>query len=183
MNWQLEAGVRNAWLLTVPLIAVSVVLGLLRPQVARRMADMTGYPPADRAITIAASIVPYPFFVATVWTPLASVGPLLIAGLLIYALGLAVFVAAVVSFTAAPAGVLIERGPYRWSRNPIYVANAIACVGICVATLHLLLTGWLLLLLVLQHFMIKAEERWCSVQFGAAYQDYLQRVPRYLGVR
>jgi len=180
VNWQFTSGLLNGWLLTVPLIAVSLVLALLRPSAARRMADMTGYSTRERAATIAASVAPYPFFVATIWTPLVRSWPTLAAGLVLSAIGLAAFVSAIGSFAAAPGSALIERGLYRWSRNPIYVANALVCAGICVATRHLLLAGWLLLLLLPQHLMIRAEERRCAEQFGAPYADYLRRVPRYL---
>jgi protein-S-isoprenylcysteine O-methyltransferase Ste14 len=33
---------------------------------------------------------------------------------------------------------------------------------------------------LLQHFMILAEERICRIKFGALFDRYTERVPRYL---
>jgi protein-S-isoprenylcysteine O-methyltransferase Ste14 len=183
LAWQAEPGVLNGWLLIVPLLVPSLLLAMVRPATARRMADMSGYSQRERVATVVASIAPYPFFVATIWTPLVITGLTLPVGLGLFGLGLVLFYWAIASFSAAPPEMLIERGPYRWSRNPIYVANAVACAGICVATRHGVLTAWLLLMLLPQHLMIRAEERRCADRFGKAYLDYQRRVPRYLLVR
>lgn len=71
-------------------------------------------------------------------------------------------------------------GPYRLSRNPLYVSVGLVFLGICLATANVVLSGILVLLLVLQHFMILAEERACLQTYGALYARYAETVPRYL---
>jgi len=78
-------------------------------------------------------------------------------------------------------GELRTDGWYRFSRNPQYVGYALATVTFPVwtgAPLTVPLCGVYLCWWVLFPF---AEEPWLSEQYGAAYDRYAQRVPRFLG--
>jgi protein-S-isoprenylcysteine O-methyltransferase Ste14 len=71
---------------------------------------------------------------------------------------------------------LIERGPYRWVRHPIYSGLLLAFLGTAVLVGEL--RGLLALAIVAVSFWFKLrlEERWLGEQFGAAYADYKTRV-------
>ena len=71
---------------------------------------------------------------------------------------------------------LIERGPYRWMRHPIYSGLLLAFLGTAVLIGEL--RGLLALVIVAVSFWFKLrlEERWLGEQFGAAYADYKSRV-------
>jgi protein-S-isoprenylcysteine O-methyltransferase Ste14 len=76
---------------------------------------------------------------------------------------------------------LVTGGPFRYSRNPIYVSDWFVYAG---ATL-LLKTAWPLLLapgvyLVMRHWVIAHEEAHLVARFGADYLDYKARVRRWL---
>jgi protein-S-isoprenylcysteine O-methyltransferase Ste14 len=102
--------------------------------------------------------------------------PLLLAGL-----GLAAWA------VRAAAGVdlqrprqLVLRGPYAFSRNPMYVAATVAYAGIALvanATWPLLLLPGVLLA---THVVAVREERFLEGRFGAAYRSYKTSVRRYL---
>jgi protein-S-isoprenylcysteine O-methyltransferase Ste14 len=80
-----------------------------------------------------------------------------------------------------PSTVLINEGPYRFSRNPIYLGFAITYVGLAIA-----MDSWVALLLLLpclavvDRFVIAREERYLSAKFGAAYDAYREKVRRWL---
>jgi len=80
-----------------------------------------------------------------------------------------------------PSTVLINEGPYRFSRNPIYVGFAITYVGLAIA-----MDSWIALLLlipclfIVDRFVIRREERYLSAKFGADYDAYRARVRRWL---
>jgi protein-S-isoprenylcysteine O-methyltransferase Ste14 len=79
-------------------------------------------------------------------------------------------------------GQLIRSGPYRWSRNPQYVG---ACAYLAALTLlsGSLFTGIACLSIALWHLLLPfAEEPWLAQQFGAEYEEYRSRVPRFLGL-
>lgn len=80
-----------------------------------------------------------------------------------------------------PSTVLIDEGPYRFSRNPIYVGFAITYVGLAIA-----MDSWIALLLLLpclvvvDRFVIRREERYLAAKFGPPYEAYRARVRRWL---
>ena len=83
--------------------------------------------------------------------------------------------------THLPAKALVRTGPYRLSRNPIYLALAIAFAALA-AWLN---TGWYLLMVVLFVGLIEAgvivrEERYLARKFGAVYERYRSEVRRWL---
>ena len=77
--------------------------------------------------------------------------------------------------------VLINEGPYRFSRNPIYVGFAITYAGLAIA-MDSALALFLLLpcLAVVDQFVIAREERYLAARFGADYDAYRNRVRRWL---
>lgn len=105
---------------------------------------------------------------------------LLYLGSGLYAAGLLLLIASVVAFAKPQGDGLRYEGIYRWSRHPMYTAYFVLFMG-CVALTQS--AALFLVVLVFQgaaHFIILAEERWCLACFGEAYQQYMQKVRRYL---
>jgi len=76
---------------------------------------------------------------------------------------------------------LVVAGPYRWSRNPIYLGMAIILLGIGLAlgTLTPFAIIPLFVWLIQKHF-IAHEEAMLDKSFGAAYAEYKKRIRRWL---
>jgi protein-S-isoprenylcysteine O-methyltransferase Ste14 len=79
------------------------------------------------------------------------------------------------------AAALVPSGPYRYTRNPMYVSLAL----LTIACGLLLATWWPILLLVptlaiVRQFVILPEERYLRRRFGAEYEGYARRVRRWL---
>lgn len=77
---------------------------------------------------------------------------------------------------------LIVEGPYRFSRNPIYLGLVLILLGLALRTgaLSALLPA-LLLPVVLQRRFILGEEAALRRAFGADADAFLERTPRWLG--
>jgi protein-S-isoprenylcysteine O-methyltransferase Ste14 len=80
-----------------------------------------------------------------------------------------------------PAATLVQRGPYRFSRNPMYVGMTVAYVGLTIA----LNTGWPVVLLPMVLYLlfvtvIRKEERHLAEKFGEEYEAYRRRVRRWV---
>ena len=80
-----------------------------------------------------------------------------------------------------PTAALVSNGPYRLTRNPMYLAMALVCVGISLAFNML----WPLLsvpvvMVVLDRVVIRKEERYLEAKFGDAYRQYKARVRRWI---
>ena len=84
-------------------------------------------------------------------------------------------------FAPERATALVTQGLFRYSRNPIYVGDALLLLawGLRLGTVINLL--WLaLFVLYMSKVQIAAEERALQKKFGTAYQQYYQRVRRWL---
>jgi protein-S-isoprenylcysteine O-methyltransferase Ste14 len=80
-----------------------------------------------------------------------------------------------------PASALVTNGPYRISRNPMYLALAFGYAGLAL----LLNTWWPLLFLPLaviaiDRLVIAREERYLASAFPQEYDAYRSRVRRWL---
>ncbi len=117
-----------------------------------------------------------PFFL-TVKRPLALSGA---AGLALYLSGLTLCALAVVQFAAPGESDMSAKGVYRLSRNPMYIAYFLCCLGMAPLSHSWIMAGIAAALQISGHWVILAEERWCLTRFGDAYARYMQEVPRYL---
>jgi protein-S-isoprenylcysteine O-methyltransferase Ste14 len=121
--------------------------------------------------------------------PSTVMGVVNIAGTLGLVLGIGIVLSAVARFihlrtTIVPhrrARALVTSGPFRWSRNPMYVGLSVIYLGVT------FLTGsaWPLALLalpltILHRGTIPMEERIIADVFGAEYRAYASRVRRWL---
>ena len=75
---------------------------------------------------------------------------------------------------------LVTTGVHGVSRNPMYVGFTATHLGLAGMTRN----GWMLatcpVSAALLHRWVLREERWLGERFGAAYDAYRARVPRYL---
>ena len=80
-----------------------------------------------------------------------------------------------------PTTVLVRTGPYRCSRNPIYVAFSPLQLGIASWVNSVWLLATLLAAVALMvSVVIPREERYLERRFGADYVDYKRSVRRWL---
>lgn len=76
---------------------------------------------------------------------------------------------------------VIEEGPYRFTRNPMYLQMVLICFGLAI----LLANIWILILtpvcgLLLHFLVILPEELYLKRKFGDGYLDYKKRVRRWI---
>jgi protein-S-isoprenylcysteine O-methyltransferase Ste14 len=75
---------------------------------------------------------------------------------------------------------LILTGPYRYTRNPMYLGHLIFLLGLAVT-----LRSWFALILVLAramwfHWRVLRDEKRLEAEFNGAYAQYRQRVKRWI---
>jgi protein-S-isoprenylcysteine O-methyltransferase Ste14 len=108
---------------------------------------------------------------------------------MVFVLALALFAWAIVTITKAgsnvptslPTTTVVETGPYRFTRNPIYLGMFLGLIGLAIAFNRL----WLLLTLVpfalvIRYGVIAREEAYLDRKFGDIYRRYRARVRRWL---
>jgi len=85
----------------------------------------------------------------------------------------------IVPFT--PATFLVLRGPYRFTRNPMYLGMTIMLLGVAVFLDTLAPFAVIPLFVVaIDRRFVRAEEAMLEQVFGSAYLDYKARVRRWL---
>src|SRR5499433_4303365 len=110
-------------------------------------------------------------------------------GAMVFVFALALFAWAIVAITRAgsnvptnrPTTTIVESGPYRFTRNPIYLGMFLGLIGLAVAfnTLWLLVT-LVPFALVIRYGVVAREEAYLERKFGDVYQSYRSRVRRWL---
>lgn len=106
-----------------------------------------------------------------------------------FALGLALAVWAMVTIRKAgtqfdiakPTTAIVDNGPYRFTRNPIYLGLFLGQAGIAIGFDQF----WMLAMLppfylVIRNGVVAREEAYLERKFGAVYQGYKSRVRRWL---
>ena len=79
-----------------------------------------------------------------------------------------------------PTTAIVTKGPYRFTRNPIYLSLTLIYTGLSV----LMGTFWSILLLpvvmlIINRGIIDREERYLEHKFGSQYRNYKEHVPRW----
>ena len=110
-------------------------------------------------------------------------------GGMVFVVALALFAWAIATITRAGSNVptsmpttsIVETGPYRFTRNPIYLSMFLGLVGLAMAFDSL----WLLVMLVpfsliIRYGVVAREEAYLERKFGDAYRQYRARVRRWL---
>lgn len=121
--------------------------------------------------------------------PIAGRGITLWSGVALLLLAVAMLVSGRLGLRAAgtsvnpsrPTTAIATSGPYRFSRNPLYVGLTIAFLGLTL----LCNTWWGVLLLVpvlvvVHNGVVLREERYLEEKFGETYRQYRAKVRRYL---
>lgn len=143
-------------------------------------------PPIAWALAFAAGLAldwlyPLPFvpdFVPRVWV-----------GVLVFAAGFGLAIWAIVTMVKAgthvptnqPTTAIVVQGPYRFTRNPIYIGMFLGQIGLAIGFDSL----WVLAMLVpfyivIRYGVVGREEAYLERKFGDAYVGYKSRVRRWL---
>ncbi len=110
-------------------------------------------------------------------------------GAMVFGLALALVAWAIVTITRAgssvptnlPTTTIVESGPYRFTRNPVYLGMSLGLIGLAIAFDNL----WLLMMLVpfalvIRYGVVAREEAYLERKFGGVYRGYRSRVRRWL---
>ena len=139
------------------------------------------FPPAIHIVAIAIGFL-------LQWVAPIRISGMLVPGVLVLTIAVGLGVSAVILMSRAgttpnptrPTTALIIRGPYRFTRNPMYLSWELIVVGVGLAAN----APWVILMavpaaLLTRRLVIDKEERYLETKFGAEYLDYKARVRRW----
>ena len=110
-------------------------------------------------------------------------------GAMVFVLAVALFAWAIITITRAgsnvptnrPTTTIVEAGPYRFTRNPVYLGMFLGLIGLAIAFDNL----WLLIMLVpfalvIRYAVVAREEAYLERKCSDIYHGYRSRVRRWL---
>src|SRR5262247_521545 len=147
-------------------------LGLVRPPLVYLISLVSGF--------VIHLVVPLSFLPVSLAVPLGI--PLVAVAIALFSYSVARFRAAGTPVPARkPTTAIVRTGPYRFSRNPIYLAFSVFQLGIALWVDSLWLLATLVAAVALIHYVvIPREEQYLERRFGAQYLDYKASVRRWL---
>lgn len=176
---ELHIGLTNAWTGSL-IIFLSMMGTLVNKELAKRMMDMSWYTSRDKKAAMASIISMYAMMIFTIWVPLKIGTPWFYAGLCLYCIGFIGNLVATHNYATTPKNEAIRKGIYRISRNPLYLSFSLSFLGLIIASLSLPLFFIWMTYNILTHLVILGEERYCLENYSKSYQEYMQKVSRYI---
>jgi len=180
-----EIGIWNAWIFMIWPWVGMLAVRLVGLDVYRRASGL----PAEmktshryRVVSYVSMVIETMAVAYSIFLPLKLGTIWFYAGLAILLTGLAVLTTAAVNFARTAMDVPITRGIYHYSRHPLYLASMLIYFGVGIAS-----ASWVFLLVfVVQSVSIRiaavGEERYCLEKYGDAYREYIDWMPRWLGL-
>jgi protein-S-isoprenylcysteine O-methyltransferase Ste14 len=117
-------------------------------------------------------------------------GPMTWLGIVVFALGAAIYFRCAWEFAArglgtplplAPTKFLVTTALHRYIRNPMYVGVALVILGEAALFRSVHLVEYAVIMLLIAHtFVVLYEEPTLRRQFGESYEEYRRKVPRWI---
>ena len=182
-----EIGIWNAWIFMVILYAAAFIpLSINNEKSEKRMeGEPTGS--EQKKVTRPANVITHdvimPFtLILSIFLPIKLGTWWFYAGLIIYLLGLVMGLMYSISWATAPLSQPLTKGVYAISRHPAYFGFFLAYFGTGIAC-----ASWIFLLCALVWILswqigVVEEERILLEKYGDAYQRYMKRTPRWIGI-
>jgi len=184
--WQLvpfQIGIWNGWILMTVFILQMIMMAFADKKVQERthVPKEARKTRVEKTIRYLVNLVWFAALIYSVFLPLRTGTVWLVVGLLFFLPGVLMMAAGTAAFMTTPSERMIQKGVYRFSRHPMYLATFLVCLGSAIAS-----TSWLFLVLTLIliigcHLEALLEERICVEKYGDVYRYYMEKVPRWVG--
>src|SRR4030066_745529 len=178
---EFELGLWNAWIFMVPsllfmLFSLRLFIEKRAPATSMRLSK------TKLSFCLFSKFIYFAAVIYSVFLPLKLGTIWFYVGLPITLIGLVGNMMTFVNWANTPAGKIVTRGIYRFSRHPIYVTEVLLLLGASIAS-----ASWVFLLFpvivgVGAAYFIKIEEAQCIGHYGNAYREYMDRTPRWIGM-
>ena len=179
-----KIGLWNAWLFMFVFLLQMLVIIF----VDKRISEKSHVPPdarrnrLEKNIGIIGNLIWLLAMGYSVFLPLQLGSVWFYVGLSVFIIGLTLLGIATYNFIRTPVDQLITKGSYHFSRHPMYLATLLISLGSSIATVSWLFLFFSVMMALCFRQEALIEERYCLHQYGSAYQEYLNSVPRWIGI-
>ena len=183
---EFELGLWNAWIFMVPslLLMLLCLLVMIKKGAPGGPARVPCKSKTTFLVASLSKITIFPAVIYSVFLPLQLGTIWFYVGLPITLIGLVGSIVVLVDWIITLADQPVTRGIYRYSRHPMYVTGVFIFFGVSIMS-----ASWVFLLFtiifgvgVTRPYFVKIEEAQCLGHYGAAYHEYMNRTPRWMGI-
>jgi len=179
-----KIGICNAWIFMTVFVLqmLAIILAENRVRARSHVPIEARQNKLERYIGIIGNLIWFIALGYSVFLPLQIDTIWFYIGLTVFLIGLALMATATLNFIKTPADQLIRNGAYQYSRHPMYLATFFICLGSGIAALSWLFIFFSLCMAFCFYQEAYIEERYCLNIYGNAYQAYMSRTSRWIGV-
>ena len=103
-------------------------------------------------------------------------------GSIIFLIAVVIFLSATFFNRITPPDKPFTKGPYRYSRHPLYVAETLIFLSIAIASVSWVFLILTVIMSIFHLVYAPAEEQYCLKRYGKDYREYMDRTPRWIGI-
>jgi protein-S-isoprenylcysteine O-methyltransferase Ste14 len=183
----LELGLWNAWIFMIYVVfsnfLPSVLAGkVIDKEVLKKLGADRPLSEKEKKLLNVYSVLFFATVAYSIFLPLELGTVWFYAGFLIYLLGVIIETIAMLNFFTTAVDKPVNKGIYRFSRNPMYVGMFLIFLGTSIACASLIFLLLTTIFMILSHIVVVYEERFCIQKYGNSYREYLNRIPRWIGI-
>jgi len=184
---ELELGLWNAWIFMIYVVSSNflpfVLSGkLIDKEVLKKLGADRSLSDNEKKLLNIYSVLFFAIIAYSIFVPLELDTIWFYVGLIIYLLGVIIETIAMINFFTTAVDKPINKGIYRFSRNPMYFGIFLIFLGTSIACVSLIFFLLTTVFMILSHLVVVYEERFCIQEYGNVYQEYLNRIPRWMGI-
>jgi protein-S-isoprenylcysteine O-methyltransferase Ste14 len=184
---EFELGLWNAWLFMLYVVFSNflpyVLSGkLIDKRVLKKLGADRPLSDNEKKLLNIYSVLFFAIIAYSIFLPLKLGTVWFYAGFIIYLLGVIIETAAMMNFFTTAVDKPVNKGIYRFSRNPMYFGIFLIFLGTSIACVSLIFLMLTTIFMIMSHIVVVYEERFCLQKYGNAYREYLNRIPRWIGI-
>jgi protein-S-isoprenylcysteine O-methyltransferase Ste14 len=184
---EFELGLWNAWIFMVYVVFSNflpyVLSGkLIDKRVLKKLGADLSRSGNEKILLNIYSVLFFAIVAYSVFLPLELGTVWFYVGLIIYVAGVIIETVAMMNFFTTAVDEPVNKGIYRFSRNPMYFGMFLIFLGTSIACVSLILLMLTTIFMILSHLVVVYEERFCTQKYGNSYQEYQNRIPRWIGI-
>ena len=178
-----EIDIWNAWIFMIWTIVTPIFLSFIIKEKGVSKILRTSVPMKyEKTLNIISTGAVIIGFLYSIFLPLKINTIWFYIGSLIFLFGFIFDLSILITLRSVKPDEPFTNGPFKYSRHPAYFALFMILISISIMSL-----SWVFLLIVIIcgiHLVIVApvEEKYCMEKYGKAYEEYIERTPRWIGL-
>ena len=180
----IKIGIWNAWIFMSVFILQLMVIMFSNKSIRKRSHVPTDFRQTlmEKYIGVVANFVWLLALGYSIFLPLLLGSMWFYIGFFVFTFGALLLLFATFSFIITPANELIQIGVYSISRHPMYLATFLICLGAGIATISFIMIILSVIIFICLYYESRVEERYCYKIYKDLYKEYMDRVPKWLGL-